>query len=141
MANKMKLEIYGFEEMITKLDAVGANVKDFVTESLEAVGEDVGVQTKEALTNLPAGGKYSTGDTEASVVTNPKVEWQGSVASIGMGFDYMKPGAGGFLISGTPRMRPVQGLVSIYKRKTFWKKMGEGLQDSFEDYFNETMGG
>ena len=141
MANKMKLEIYGFDEMITRLDGVGANVKDFVTESLEAVGEDVGVMTKEALTNLPAGGKYSTGDTEASVITNPKVEWQGSVASIGMGFDYSKAGAGGFLISGTPRMRPVQGLVSIYKRKTFWKKMGEGLQDSFNDYFNEAMGG
>lgn len=141
MANKMKLEIYGFEEMITALDSIGANVKDFVTESLEAVGEEVGIRTKEALSDLPAGGKYSTGDTEKSVIINPTVEWQGSVATIGMGFDKMKVGAGGFLISGTPRMPPVQGLVTIYKRKTFWKKMGEGLQDSFNDYFNEAMGG
>lgn len=140
--NKCSIDIYGFEQMITDLDAVGGNVKEFVTEALEAVGEDVGVYTLEALekSKLPAQGKYSEGDTKKSVVVNPKVEWNGHLATIGLGFDYMKEGAGGLLISGTPRMEPAQGLVSIYKRKRFWKKMGDGLADSFSDYMEEALG-
>ena len=138
---KIKCQIYGFDEMIEKLDEINANVKDFVTESLEAVGEDIGVYTKEAIKKeeLPAGGKYSTGATAQSVIINPKVEWSGTFASIGVGFDYSKDGAGGMLISGTPRMQPVQGLVDIYKRKKFWKKMSAGLEDNFKDYVEEVI--
>lgn len=143
MGNKFKCEIFGFEEMITRLDEVEGNVKGFVTETLETVGEDVGVYTKEAVakSKLPAQGKYSKGDTERSVIMNPTVEWQGMVASINVGFDYTKEGAGGLLISGTPRMRPVQELVSIYKRKTFWKKISDGIGESFNDYIEEAMEG
>lgn len=141
--NKIMLEIFGFDEMIKQLENVGADAKGFVEDSLSSVAEDVGVQTLEAIgkANLPAGGKYSKGDTAKSVIQNPNVEWVGLCASVGVGFDKTVPGAGGFLISGTPRMKPVQGLVSIYKRKTFSKELTDGLADSFQDYLQDALGG
>jgi hypothetical protein len=143
MAKKSVANLNGFENLIMRLDEIQGNVKDFVIESLEAVGEDVGVYTHEAMNkaNLPAGGKYSTGETAKSVIINPKAEFNGVVASVNLGFDKTKDGVGDILIHGTPRQKPVQALVDIYKRKKFWKKLSDGLTDSFNDYVRETMEG
>ncbi len=71
--------------------------------------------------NLPAKGKYRTGRTEESAIAESeiRVEWSGPIAEVGLGFDKSKPGAGGFLINGTPRMAPDRALQRIYARKTY----------------------
>ena len=58
---------------------------------------------------------------------------------IGLGFDKSKPGAGGFLITGTPKMAPDYKLEDLYVRKRYKNKLvkeiGESLQDEIDKRF------
>lgn len=139
----LKLETKGFIQYGEKLDRLGADLKAIFTDALEQAGETIGEDTLDAITegNLPAGGKYSTGDTEASVVRSPRVEWEGTTGSIGVGFDFGKPGSGGFLITGTPRMRPDKALNQMYKGKRYMKKIQQDMVDVFNDEIQRRMGG
>lgn len=122
---KFNLDFSALEDLITNLDESEHDIKKIVSETLEETGRKVGADTVAALAkpNLPAGGKYSTGETEKTVVLNLKTEWSGTTATIGIGFDFSKEGAGGFLISGyyrsggingTARMKPDIELQKIY---------------------------
>ena len=125
----MRLDTSGFEHFLIELDELGGNVKSAAEYALKHAAVMVQNQTVIALAdkNLPAGGKYSTGETLKSVIHFPKVEWDGDVASVPVGFDFDKPGAGGFLIggrreiAGTPRMAPNRELRSIYKGQRFMR--------------------
>lgn len=145
MAKRLKLgfEIAGFEELIHKLDKLNSNAKDIVADVLENAAEDVATYTKEAMAKqyLPAKGKYSDGDTEKSIVAEPKTIWVGSIAEVGVGFDYGKPGAGGFLITGTPRMRPNYKLEDIYARKKFRNKIIKQIGDDLTEAIQVAMEG
>lgn len=140
--NTLRLDISGFEELITKLDAVNGNVKRAVTDALQQAAETVRDDTTDALAKeyMPRQGVYSTGRTKATVVI-PEVEWSGTLAVVPVGFDYGEKGAGGFLISGTPRMQPNRKLEQIYTRKKYMKQLQEDMQDVITDYISRAMGG
>lgn len=141
--NTLKLDTSGFESMVRHLQELGGEVQKAVTDALQQSAETITEDTQDAVTapNLPAGGKYSHGDTAASIVT-PHVVWIGGVqAEVGVGFDYSKPGAGGFLISGTPRMRPDAALQQIYKRKTYMRNIQQDMCDVIEDYIADALRG
>lgn len=141
--NTLKLDLRGFDELIEKLDKLEGDVKQTVESALEQAGETIEWETVDAVqkSNFPAGGKYSTGDTEKSIVRNPKVEWEGMSASIDVGFDYGKPGAGGYLITGTPRMKPDNALGKIYKSKKFMKEIQESMKEVVAEEIKAKMGG
>lgn len=141
--NTLKLDFRGFEELITKLDGLNGDVKNAVTDALEQAGETIGEDTENAVekANLPAGGEYSKGLTKKSIIKNPKVSWSGTKAEIGVGFDYGKPGAGGFLITGTPRMKPDYELQKIYKRKKYTSAIQNDMANVINDYIDDIMGG
>lgn len=136
--NTMKLELKGFNELLVKLDELQGDVKAAVTEALDDAGKKIGDDTAQAVEkqNLPAGGKFSTGDTARTVVKNPKTEWSGEVASIGLGFDFGMKGAGGFLIKGyyqnyhgTPRhMAPQKTLNAMYTGKGYMKTIQKDME-------------
>lgn len=138
--NTLRLDTSGFEELITKLDAVGGGVQKAVTDALLQAAETVRDDTVDAMAaiNLPAQGKYSTGDTMRSIV-EPAVTWRGTVAETPVGFDFSKPGAGGFLISGTPRMQPNPKLEEIYTRKRYMNALQQDMQDVITDYIDDAM--
>lgn len=140
--NILRLDTSGFEELITKLDAVGGGVQKAVTDALLQAAETVRDDTVDAMAavNLPAQGKYSTGDTMRSIV-EPAVTWSGTVAETPVGFDFSKPGAGGFLISGTPRMQPNPKLEEIYTRKRYMNALQQDMQDVITDYIIDKMEG
>ena len=140
--NTLRLDTSGFEELITKLDAVGGGVQKAVTDALLQAAETVRDDTVDAMAsiNLPAQGKYSTGDTMRSIV-EPAVTWSGTVAETPVGFDFSKPGAGGFLISGTPRMQPNPKLEEIYTRKRYMNALQQDMQDVITDYIIDKMEG
>ena len=141
--NTLKLDTSGFESMIDRLKKLGGDVQKAVTDALEQAGETITEDTRDAVTasNLPAGGQYSTGAT-ADSITDSKVTWIGGTqAEMGVGFDYAKKGAGGFLISGTPRMRPDYELQKMYKQKTYMRKIQQDMIDVVEDYITDAMGG
>lgn len=141
--NTLKLQLGGFEELITKLDSLGGDIKGVVEDALGQAGETIGYDTIEALAkeNLPRKGKYSTGDTEKSVILNPPVEWEGQTAVIGVGFDYNKPGAGGLLISGTPRMKPDTKLKGMHRGKKYMTQIQDDMKDIVNDEIERRMSG
>lgn len=141
--NTLKLQLSGFEELITKLDELGGNIETVVEDALQQAGETIGDDTIEAIGkgNLPAQGIYSGGETEKSVIKNPQVEWEGRMAVIGVGFDYSKPGAGGVLITGTPRMKPDQALKKIYRSKKYMNQIQNDMKDIVNDEIERCMGG
>ncbi len=132
--NQMTLDTTGLDAALERLlRTMGVEkAQKVVEEQLTAVGKEITTDTIEAVqkANLPAGGKYSRGDTEQAVVRNPSVEWDGGVASIPCGFDFDKPGAGGWLISGTPKMRPDAELRRMYKAKKYMKDKQTEIADA-----------
>lgn len=141
--NLLKLEIGGFEEYIAKLEDLEADIKPIVTEALNKAGEKVTSDTIAAVSesNLPRGGKYSSGETKKSILQNPQTSWSGYIAEIGVGFDFSRPGAGGFLITGTPRIPPDKALKKIYKGKKYMKDVQQGMCETFQKEIAKRMGG
>lgn len=140
----LRLDMSGFSELLTQLDELGGEIEKVVEDALMQAGETIGDDTYDVVSkkaNLPAKGKHSFDKTQKAVIRHPKVEWQGTVASIGVGFDYSKNGAGGLLISGTPKMKPVAGLQDIYKRKKYMRFIQSGMSDIVYDAINEKLGG
>lgn len=135
--NKLSIDSTALEALAEELERLGGNLKAVMDDALQQAGETVAADTLEAMdrSNLPAKGKYSTGETEKSVIreSDVRVEWSGNIASVGLGFDKTKKGAGGFLITGTPRMQPDYALEQIFTRKTYQKKIMQDIQDVFED--------
>ena len=87
--------------------------------------------------NLPAGGKYSTGETLQSLDKSMAVEWDGNIATLPLGFDMAKSGITSILLlHGTPKMRPVTGLADALSgksaRTTARKAQAEAMQKIIE---------
>lgn len=140
--NTLRLDTSGFEELIVKLESLNGNVKAAVTDALMQAAETVHDDTVDAMADeyLPRQGDYSTGATKATI-TKPSVEWSGTLAVAPVGFDYGEKGAGGFLISGTPRMQPNRKLEQIYTRKKYMRQLQEDMQDVISDYIMDKMEG
>ena len=132
-------EVAGLDRYIESLRELDADLKTVIGDAMEQAADDPTTDTIAAMnpSYMPAGGKYSTGDTEKTIIRNPKAEWRGSVGSIGLGFDKEENGVGTLLISGTPRMQPNQKLAQIYTRKKtaneFYKVVIEAMENAIEE--------
>ena len=140
--NTLKLDTKGFEQLLTKLDSLGGDMIEVVDKALTDAGKKISEDTHKAMAkqNLPVGGKYSRGTTEKAIVDNPQVEWSGSKASIDVGFDFGKPGAGGYLITGTPKMQPNKELNRMYKGKKYMKEIQEQMGQTVGEAITKAMG-
>lgn len=139
----LNLNTKGFEELIVKLDELGGNLQEVVEDALNQAGETIRDDTLDAIKkgNLPAKGKYSKGYTEKSVIRNPRTQWAGTTASIAVGFDYGKKGSGGYLITGTPRMRPDRELNRMYKGRKYMKDIENDMKNIVNDAISAKMEG
>jgi hypothetical protein len=140
--NGFHIDYQVFSDFAEELEKLGADLKEVFTDVMEQEGENVAQDTKEAVQKayLPAKGAYSTGDTEKTIVMQPKVHWSGSVGEINLGFDKHLPGAGGFLITGTPKMQPDHALEDIYVRKRYQRNMTKSMMDSLQDQIDVRIG-
>ena len=140
--NTLRLDLSGFNELITKLESLDGDVKGAVTEAMEQAGQTIHDDTVAAMKDeyLPAKGKFHHhgNPTEKSIVTTT-VEWDGTTAIAPVGFDYGEKGAGGLLISGTPRMAPNRQLEQIYTRKKYMTQLQKDMQKVVTDYIKKTM--
>lgn len=160
MARKLfNINLKEFNELLTELDGLGGEMKPVVTEALEAAAKTVEQDTIKAMakSNLPAGGKYSRNPSQTmqSIVKNARVEWSGTIAEIGLGFDFDKPGAGGFLITGyyrsseingTARMAPNVELQRIYggwakAHNRYKKEIQEEMAKAVKKAIDKKLGG
>ena len=120
--NKIGLQFSGWEDYVAKLDKLGGTqvMKRGVEEALIESKKHVNPLIEQSMSKLPAGGRYSTGNTKQSIDDEMSVEWEGMTGTIKVGFDFSKSGVTSiFLMYGTPRMQPVSGLKNaIYGAKT-----------------------
>lgn len=140
--NKIGLQVKGFEEYMAKLDQVGGSnaMRRGVESALKASKQHVNPKIEAAMANLPAGGKYSTGDTKKSIDKEMSVDWQGTTATIKVGFDFKKSGVTSiFLMYGTPKMPPVAGLkAAIYGNKA-QKEIAEVQAEALDKVIKRIM--
>ena len=137
---QMKLEFKGFDEIMKKLNKLEADTRTIVDEALEKTHEIVTAKAESAIasSNLPAGGRFSTGATLNSLQRDVKVTWKGTEASVKVGFNIKKGGlASIFLMYGTPRMAKVQAIYDAFysaqtegevinaQKEIFYKALGE----------------
>lgn len=139
--NFLSIDFTAFEDLAEQFEKAGGNLHDLIEEAMQDLAEDVTDDTRAAMAPgfLPAGGKYSTGTTEAAIVP-PQVKWVGSVAEAPVGFDKSKPGYGGYLITGTPRMRPDRELNRIYRGKKYQKNRMDEIRQTFMDNIDILLG-
>lgn len=142
--NKIGLQFDGFSDYMAKLDELGGTqlMKKGVEEALVESKKHVNPLIEKSMARLPAGGKYSTGDTKKSIDNDMSVEWEGMTGSIKVGFDFSKSGLTSiFLMYGTPRMKPVSGLKgAIYGAKT-QKEIAEIQEKVISDKIRKVMEG
>lgn len=139
----LKLDTSAFDDFAEKLDRLDADLKPIFDDALTQAAETITDDTLEAVKDqyLPAHGNYSTGDTKRSIMRNPHVKWSGMMGEVAVGFDYSKSGAGGFLITGTPRMQPDKELNRIYKGKRYMTEIKKDMIEIFQDAIDDHMGG
>ena len=142
--NRIGLQFNGWEDYIAKLDELGGTkaMKKGVEEALIESKKHVNPLIEKSMGKLPAGGRYSTGDTKKSIDNENKVEWSGMTGEIKIGFDFSKSGLKSiFLMYGTPKMKPVTGLKSaIYGTKT-QKEIAEIQEKVLSDAIKKVMEG
>lgn len=140
--NTLKLDTSAFERLLIDIEALGGNVKEVSGRALRKAALQIQNDTVLAVSKpkLPAQGKYSDGYTAESVVHFAKVEWDGNVGWIPVGFDFSKPGSGGYLISGTPRMNPDVELRKMYKNKRYMSEIQKIMQNEVWDELKKLWG-
>ena len=139
--NTLRLDTSGFTDMLLKLEELGGDVQKAVRDALSQASETITEDTEEAMDsiNLPAGGRYSRDDTKKAIIRDSEVRWEGLVGWVPVGFDFSKPGAGGYLITGTPRMRPNYALNKMYKQKRYMNQIQKDMGEVIMDYLIEKM--
>lgn len=134
------LDTSGLERLIAHMEQLNLNVDAAIQRGLEEVGKKAARDTEAALDSkfLPAKGKFSRGQTRASIITDPKVQKDGLGYYVPIGFDFSKPGAGGFLIKGTPTMSPDPQLHKMYYKGSKWfNDLAQGLWSAVTMYIYE----
>ncbi len=126
--NTVSLSFDGFEELAAKLDQLAGDegLKRGIESGLMQAKASADSDIKKALqkSNLPAHGKYSTGQSLKAIRSYSKVEWSGSVASVKVGFDRDISLTPAFLINGVPGLySPVPGLKQALRINSKRKKM------------------
>lgn len=129
---------------MSKLDKLGGSnaMKKGVEEALIESKKHVNPLIEQAMTKLPAGGKYSKGGTKESIDTEMDVQWTGMTGEIKVGFDFSKSGMKSvYLMYGTPKMSPVTGLKNaIYGAKT-QKEVAEIQEKVLAEHIKKVMEG
>lgn len=131
MAKKMRLEFTGFEEYAERLDKLGGNLKKTTEKALIETHKLLTPKVDEVFKKHDV--KYSH-ETMKSLKKDARVEWDGSVAAIGVGFKISEGGYPsifimyGTTVHGTPRIAPDKKLYNaIYGNKKKIRELQEKI--------------
>lgn len=105
---KIKIEFDGFTELLERFEEMEKDLKPAVEKALKETHRIMTPGIKSAIAP-----HRLTGETEGSLRESPRVEWNGLVGSIDIGFDISDGGLPSvFLMYGTPKIRPDMNLWS-----------------------------
>ena len=126
---KSGIEFKGFEEMVDKLQALNGDLKHVVEECLEVVPPMINPKLKSDM--VPHNRKHGGKHTVDAIAESQKVSWEGTTASIPVGFKLHQGGwASIFLMYGTAWHAPANqyGTYSgIVKGVTQDKKLHDDI--------------
>ena len=144
--NKIGLNFDGWTDLMADLDELAGStgVKRAVESAQKASKQYVNQQLNAAMAkgNLPAGGRYSQGNTKKSIDSEMSIEWTGDTAEMAVGFSLKESGLTSiFLMYGTPSMSPAKGLkAAIYGAKT-QKEVARLQEEAVHKVMQRIMGG
>lgn len=141
--NYISVNFSNFADYAEKLDRLNADLKKIFGDAMEDAAKQVQEDTRKAVdnANLPAGGNYSDGETKASIIRDVTPKWSGSLGEVKLGFDKTKPGAGGFLITGTPKMAPDAPLAEMYSGRKYQRQIQKKIEESLQKELDKLGGG
>lgn len=140
--NKIGLQFDGLENMIASLEKAQADVKEAVGDTLKASKDFVtdALVRDTTKANLPAKGKYSTGELAKSIDKNNSVKWQGLTAETNVGYDFKKSGLTSIMVLyGTPKMKKSQKLYNDLYGSATKKKLAEVQQETLNDILERAV--
>lgn len=134
----MGIQIDGFDRILKELDRLEADTKEVAEKALKKTFDIVQKKTEIGMQkqNLPAKGRYDSGETRKAIIQRPEVSWSGDTASVDVGFD-LKQDEGFvsiFLMHGTPKMKPNKKLYDTFYAK---KTKDEIIQAQEDVYYSE----
>lgn len=140
--NYISIDFSNFAEYAEKLDRLNADLKKIFGDAMEDAAKQVQEDTRKAVdnANLPAGGNYSDGETKASIIRDVTPKWSGYMGEVHLGFDKSKPGAGGFLITGTPKMAPDAALAEMYSGRKYQRQINKMIEEHLQKALDELGG-
>ena len=107
--NKVRMHLKGFDEMIKQLDGLGGDIKRATEGCLRVAHDTVTPKIVEDMKR-----HRRTGRTAGAIVKKATVKWEGTTASVQVGFDLPDGLASVFLIYGTPRIPKDQKLYNDF---------------------------
>ena len=112
---KASIEFAGFDELMNKFNRLDMKTKEVAEEALRKGHEIMTAKAQAATAHYPQGGHFSSGDTAKSLQTSPKITWNGTEASVPVGFDIKRGGLPSiFMMYGTPRYMKVQEMYDAF---------------------------
>lgn len=135
--SKWGIQFDGFADYMAELDGLGADLKAITTECLEAAHEHI---TPNIQTDIQK--HRRTGNTAKSIITDKRVEWDGTVGSIKVGFNLKQGGMPSiFLMYGTPRTQKDTKLYNDIYGGATKKKIAEKQQQILNNAIAKRLGG
>ena len=133
---KWGITLDGFNDLMSNLDSLGGSIIDAVEKCLKSSQEHVAEKLQRDMRK-----HKRSGATGEAIVTNKPVKWQGTKASVSVGFDFPEGLASVFLMYGTPRHKKDTKLYGdVYGNKT--KKEIEEIHSSIiAEEIRRAMGG
>lgn len=142
MAKKKKngFDTKALEKYAERLEAAGgtAAIKRATSAAMIQAKLTINQEILKAIqaSNLPAHGKYSQGGTRDSLSRSTSVDWSGNIAELPLGLNLSEDITSIFLMYGTPKMPPVNGLyAAMYgpaAQRTAKKKQEEAVKTILE---------
>ena len=137
---RMSITFDGFADLAEQIDRVGNDLHTAVDEALK---ETQGIVSTELSAGaLPYRNKglkgYATGKMYSAIQRDNKIEWAGSIATVGTGFSYEQNKAGFihsiFVMYGTPRMSKDTKVYNAIKGTKVKKEIYEKQQEIMQKY-------
>lgn len=133
--NKIGLELKGFEEWIERLENLGGDVKEAAEDSLQVAYSTI---TPKVIADMKK--HKRTGRTAGAIVKKSDVKWEGTTASIDVGFKFPEGLASVFLMYGTPRMKKDTKLYNDIYGSRVKKEIAKKQEEIFTGMI-ERLGG
>lgn len=135
--SKWGIQFDGFAEYMAKLDELDADLKAITTKCLEVAHEHITPNIQADIQK-----HKRTGNTAKSIIEEKHVEWDGTVASIKVGFNLKTGGMPSiFLMYGTPRTKKDTKLYNDIYGGATKKKIAEMQQQILNNAIAEKLGG